>query len=323
MLISPQAVADMLATGATLYLAGDESVLSQLPPGNWIGGTTPYFMTSKGGVFTRDRIFVERQSALPRTLSIKRYRADQLNEMLDDAPAHGFSIVILPGLSAVHYRYASELAQNPALYTKTIVGWVSGVDLSELGAIRPKIFDGHHRHGSADEAVVLHAELPLGHHAQIGMLNLFEPGRGDVLSFETEGFVVDDCCVNGVRRNFANYLIERNIDTLLPLVATERGANVNVSLQRIDQETGTVSFYAPVFRGVEYRVAHPVDHYETAFTAQLPPGGLRPEFSCNCILNYLYSGLEGKTTGMMVGPITFGEIAHRLLNQTLVYLEIS
>ena len=45
-------------------------------------------------------------------------------------------------------------------------------------------------------------------------------------------------------------------------------------------------------------------------------------FSCNCILNYLYSELEGKKTGSFVGPITFGEVAYQLLNQTLVYLKI-
>ena len=46
-------------------------------------------------------------------------------------------------------------------------------------------------------------------------------------------------------------------------------------------------------------------------------------FSCNCILNYLYGGLEGKHTGSVYGPITFGEIAHLLLNQTLVQLKDS
>lgn len=47
-----------------------------------------------------------------------------------------------------------------------------------------------------------------------------------------------------------------------------------------------------------------------------------PEFSCNCILNFLYSELEGKRTGELIGPVTFGEVAYQLLNQTLVYLQI-
>ena len=45
-----------------------------------------------------------------------------------------------------------------------------------------------------------------------------------------------------------------------------------------------------------------------------------PVFACNCILNYLYGKLEGKKTGHLTGPFTFGEIAHQLLNQTLVRL---
>jgi hypothetical protein len=45
-------------------------------------------------------------------------------------------------------------------------------------------------------------------------------------------------------------------------------------------------------------------------------------FSCNCILNYLYSGLKGKKTAGITGPATFGEIAYQLLNQTMVYLRI-
>lgn len=34
----------------------------------------------------------------------------------------------------------------------------------------------------------------------------------------------------------------------------------------------------------------------------------------------LYGGLEGRKTGHITGPITFGEIAHQLLNQTMVRL---
>jgi hypothetical protein len=37
-----------------------------------------------------------------------------------------------------------------------------------------------------------------------------------------------------------------------------------------------------------------------------------------CVLNCVHGKLEGKKTGNVTGPITFGEIAHQLLNQTLV-----
>ena len=51
-------------------------------------------------------------------------------------------------------------------------------------------------------------------------------------------------------------------------------------------------------------------------------GAKDPVFSCNCILNYLYGELEGKKTPPYTGPVTFGEVAYQLLNQTLVYCEI-
>ncbi|MFN7050994.1 MAG: DUF6976 family protein, partial [Gemmobacter sp.] len=76
-------------------------------------------------------------------------------------------------------------------------------------------------------------------------------------------------------------------------------------------------FYAPVFADVEYRLARRRE------------GGVEPAdaqqsaFSCNCILNYLYGGLEGKTTGGYTGPVTFGEVAYVLLNQTLVKLDLA
>ncbi len=45
-------------------------------------------------------------------------------------------------------------------------------------------------------------------------------------------------------------------------------------------------------------------------------------FSCNCILDDLYSELAGKRTGIFTGPVTFGEIAYQLVNQTLAYLVV-
>ena len=45
-------------------------------------------------------------------------------------------------------------------------------------------------------------------------------------------------------------------------------------------------------------------------------------FACNCVLNYLHGQLEGRRTGTVLGPMTFGEIAYQLLNQTMVYITV-
>jgi hypothetical protein len=47
-----------------------------------------------------------------------------------------------------------------------------------------------------------------------------------------------------------------------------------------------------------------------------------PVLSCNCYHNYIYGGLQGKTFIPLPGPVVFGEIAHVLMNQTLVCLSI-
>jgi hypothetical protein len=73
---------------------------------------------------------------------------------------------------------------------------------------------------------------------------------------------------------------------------------------------------------VDYHFAKPVEDYAGAFCTAIAAEESKPVFACNCILNFLYGKLEGKTTGRITGPITFGEIAHLLLNQTMVQLHL-
>ena len=51
-------VSSMIAQGRVLLLACDEKLLSQLPAGKWIGGTSVNFVADAGGTTERDRIFV-------------------------------------------------------------------------------------------------------------------------------------------------------------------------------------------------------------------------------------------------------------------------
>lgn len=96
-----------------------------------------------------------------------------------------------------------------------------------------------------------------------------------------------------------------------------------MSIKSISEENKTVDFYAPVFAGKEYRFARPVNNYAASFEEHLQRfQNVKPIFSCNCVLNYLYGELDGKATPPFAGPVTFGEVAYQLLNQTLVYAEI-
>jgi hypothetical protein len=141
--------------------------------------------------------------------------------------------------------------------------------------------------------------------------------------FETDGYHTKNILVNGQLQNIVSYLEQNNIDTRLPLVADYNGAHINISFNKIDKKNGTVSFYAPFFQGEAYKLAAPIADYVQEFCARIEANNTAvPIFACNCILNYVYSELEGKTTGPISGPITFGEIAYQLLNQTLVQLHI-
>ncbi len=322
-LYDTNAVKDMIVSGRHLLVAGDEAALGDLPQGSWIGGTIPYFMANQGGVCTKDQIFV---TPLPENVSSVQcmvYDEKNINQVYSDAPDHGFSIIIIPASSPTHLSFALNAPTFPNFATRPLIGWISGVHLGDLGKIAPKVFDGTQGKALPNGAVVLHVGLPADKLVDIGIINIFEQGEGDTITFPESGFSAKDALVNGRKINFAKYLTDNGVDTKLPLVADLYGAMVNTSFQGVDMTKNQVDFYAPVFAGVEYKIAKPVGEYVKDFRALVPQGvGSNLVFSCNCILNYLYAELEGKKTGDFIGPITFGEIAYQLLNQTLAYITI-
>lgn len=319
-LLDVDAVSALILAGERLLLAGDEALLARLPRGTWIGGTIPYFVAADGGTSSRERLFCTRLPAEVEVDSIRLYDAASLAHVCADAPAEGFSVMILPAFSEVHSLFARNAPNYEDMYLKPLIGWIAGVHLDDLGRATPKVFDGSRGEGCEERAVVLHARLPEPRYARIEIVNLFRPGSGPGLRFTDKGFSAVKVLVDGVEQDFAAWLRRQGTDTRLPLVADYCGAMVNVSIKSV--EAGRVDFYAPVFPDIEYRIAAPIDDYVARFLAALPADVPPVTFSCNCILNYLYSNLEGRHTGPMRGPATFGEIAYQLLNQTLVYLTI-
>jgi hypothetical protein len=322
MLLKTDEVKVLIGKGKTLFLAGDEALLGQVPKGRWIGGTIPYFMSESGGIETEDKIFVTEAPDCAEDITINFYDEKQLENIPADAPENGFSFIIIPAGSNVHVSYAQNAPNYKNIFMKQIIGWISGVNLANLGKATAKVFNGLTGEKSDAKACVMHLRLPPDRIAEINIINLFKQGDGDLIQFDTEGFSIRDGIINGKQQNFADYILSHNIDTRLPLVANYCGAMVNVSIQEVNKEKKVVNLYAPVFKNVDYKIAFPVKNYESEFLKLLPKEGVSPSFSCNCILNYLYSELKGKKTGNLIGPITFGEIAYQLLNQTLVYLEV-
>lgn len=324
MLVSPAQAADMIDNGMTLAIAADESILRSLPSGHWIGGSIPYFMGPQGGVTARDQVFVTPiphfEGLAPR---ITHYDVATLSQVCVEAPDNGFSLIILPAFSDVHFDYAQNAAMYDDMFMKPVVGWVAGIHLQDLGKASPQVRDGRQAALLDNTAVVIHVPLPPHISANVNIVNLFQQGTGDALAFESSGFEASRCLVNGRPVSLAQYLKGIGHDSQLPLVANYNGAQVNVSIKAIDLAEDRVEFYGPVFPGMVYKTAQPFEgQYEAAFlqaTAQL---SAQASFSCNCILNYLYCGLDGKRTGQVTGPMTFGEVAYVLMNQTMVHLAL-
>ena len=310
-----------IAEGKRLHIAGDESALVQLSPGTWIGGTIPYFLTADGGVADREHLLVTELPDDVAETNIRFVDADALADLLEGAFEHGVSVVIIPGMSIAHSKYANEIQDVPGIFEKPIVGWIAGVHLDDLGKATPKVFNGQTSESAENRLIVLHARLPENVEARIGIVNLFKQGDGDRIRFPETGFSADSCWVNDEQVSFFDYVKAQGLDQRMPLVTDFSGEMINVSFQGVDEGKHEVQFYAPVIAGVEYRQAAPLDDYRKELLSYLESHPLAPVFSCNCILNYLYAELEGDQPIPVGGPATFGEIAYILVNQTLVYLE--
>ncbi len=311
----------MIAEGKSLFLAGSPEVLAQLQPGCWIGGTIPYFMSETGAVCTEQGVFVTEVPSFVTGIDVRWYDADELQSLYDDAPANGFTFLLMSPSAPFLEAFAERAPECDGFLLKPMVGWVAGVHLSQLGKLAPLVFDGRTQTSSSQKALAMHVTLPAGMFADIEIVNIFTSGMGDTIGFPRSGLDVTTCTVNGLETNFAEYVVNGHLDQRLPLMAEYGGSLINVGLQTVDAETGRSRFYAPVFAGVEYRFAAPVGDYAAAFARALAQDG-HSLFSCNCILNYLFGELEGRPAGDAAGPFTFGEIAHQLVSQTLVRLRI-
>lgn len=311
--------AEKIKSGAVLMVAGSEEALSKLPAGKWIGGTAVYFMASDGGRMDRENVFVTEIDGAVNARPVI-YQGEDLPNLSMGRFESGMSMILIPGFSKAHQDFAINGMTYPGLFDQPLMGWIAGVHLDEIGSVTPKVFDGATATMHEDGAAVLHVELPEGVMPDMNIVNLFTQDEdADEITFLATGFDATKALVNGKEVDFAAYITENGIDTALPLVANYAGAMINVSFQAVGEDK--VDFYAPVIEGVSYRLAKSAGDYAENFASRVTMDG-STQMSCNCILNYVYGELEGKTTGTSTGPATFGEIAYILLNQTFVHLEL-
>jgi hypothetical protein len=323
MLANVDAVKALIRQQKNLVLAGEESLLRALPEGHWIGGTIPYFMSTEGGKTSRGDIFAVEVPKFAHSARIAVYDEQTISNIGIDSPENGYTILILPAFSQLHRLFALESPRYDQQFFKVVAGWIAGTHLDDLGRAVPKVFAGPRRECLESKGVAMHVELPPEYEARLGIVNIFEQGDGPSIQFPETGFQASECIVGGQRENILDFVGRSGIDLRLPLVSDLCGTKLNVSIQSVDIPGRRLKFFAPVFEGVSYRAAKPIANYAERFLSAVVPDHGHTVFACNCVLNYLHGQLEGRRTGDLLGPMTFGEIAYQLLNQTMVHISAS
>lgn len=190
-------VSKLIEKGRVLLVAGNEVLLSQLPKGTWIGGTSTNFMATAGGLTARDMVFVSDITDQVERAEVRSYSVSELPHIAADYPKGGFTVLNVPAFSELHSKFAKEVSTYDGIFNSPLYGWISGVDVSEIGKRSPKTFagDGTPR---TEEAVALHVTLPAGKVAKIDIINLFAQGAGAEIEFAADGFETSgDCQIGG------------------------------------------------------------------------------------------------------------------------------
>ncbi|MCL1925021.1 MAG: hypothetical protein FWF50_05495 [Defluviitaleaceae bacterium] len=314
---------ELINEGKLLQIAGAKELLRKLPKGNWIGGTQEYFVTDDfGGETSNEKLFVAQFSLDEvKNYKIKEYDEKSIKNMPKDSYSNGFSIVILPVGSPVFLEYARNAVDYEDIFFKNIVGWGAGYNLAGTDTTA-LVINGQTGNILEKEAIVLHMERD--ENINISILNIFEPDENSpVITFKEETTNIKNAFINGEEVEFVKYLKENEINIMLPMIGDYSGQSINVPFnpgQNLDAET--IALGAPAFPLIEYRFAKPIKSYEEAFANKSKELHRKDIiFSVNCALNYLYGSLEGKKVENLNGPAAFGEIAYKLLTQTVVFVE--
>jgi len=315
-------VVEFISSGRTMVLSADEAVLDQLPKGNWIAGTSPYFMDKTAGTFSQEKIFVDDFTDTGVNFKVSEYNETNVENIALDSFENGFIVLIIPSNSKVHFEFAIHSQTYKSIFKNPVVGYVAGFDLQKLGEAVSKVYNGTTGKKFHDGGIALHVELPKNKIARAEILNLNTIRENSpAIRFPKTSFTQSACTVDGKETNIVDFLEEINYEVGLPIIANYNGALINRDIKSKDKEKKEADFFAPVFHDEVYYLANLVTDYHALFGEKLKINTSDVPYSCVCVSYYLLGDLENKKINTE-GVFAFGEIAYQLLNQTLVYLEI-
>ena len=316
-LFTPDEVSAMIRAGKNLLLAADDKLLSKLPPGNWIGGSTPFFILHPENRTTSfEKIFVNQLPDFVTKTEIREYDETNIKNIFRDSPDNGFTVLIIPYATPVAIEYSINATNYKDFAAHPVCGWLSGQPLDIIMTEKSYSASGAGPRITSDKAFAMHITLPESKYAEIHIFNPYRQGKGDSIRFDCDSILVTDAQINGEKRNFAEYLREIKYDMLMPLVADYSGAMINNVVCATDGNQVPMS--APVFKFVEYKIAEVDDNIvePTLISDNIV-------FSVTCIGNFLQPQICEQYLRKMNGPVVFGEIAYQQLGQTTVYVTIN
>ncbi|MEA2042325.1 MAG: hypothetical protein U9N85_07210 [Bacteroidota bacterium] len=321
-LYTKQEVIKFISEGKKMVLSASEKMLDVLPKGNWIGGTSPYFMDTDVGKFTEEKIFVDDLTHIATDFKIEKYDKDNIKNIAINSFKNGFTVLIIPGESDTHFEFGVNSMTYDKIFNNPVVGFIAGFDLDRIGELSPKVYNGQENEKILNDGVAIHIKLPDNKVARAEILNLDTINRNSPeIKFPTTSFTQSECTINGDKANITDYLSKIEYKEGLPIIADYNGALINRDIKVIDKKKKEVTFFSPVFHDEIYYLANVIDNYHELFGKKLKTESLNIPYSVICVSYYLLGNLENKKI-QAEGVFAFGEIAFQLLNQTLVFLEI-
>ncbi len=317
-------VIDFISKRKTMVLSADETILTQLPKGNWIGGTTPYFMDKTAGTLSKEMIFVDDFSEIAIDSKIELFTEKQISDICRNSFENGFTVLILPLGADVYTNFGLNSLEYEHIFKNPVVGFVAGFDFDDLGKAQAKVISGQDLDLVSDKAVAIHIQLPTNKIARAEIFNLdtIQPNSVEIV-FPKTSFTQSECTINGIKANLAEYLtqIQYKEKAPRPLIANTNGALINRDIKNIDLENKEVSFFSPLYEGDTYYLANIINDYQADFNERLKELENKPVYCSICVSYYLLGNLENKNINIE-GAFAFGEIAFQLLNKTLVFLQL-
>ena len=323
-LYSKQEVIDFINAGKVMLLTGSDKALADLPKGNWIGGTSYYFVDTIGTAGD-DKIFVDDYTLVTQNCKTAVYDETNIQDIAKNGFKNGFVVVVLPIDSPVYYTFANKALEYDSMFDNPVVGFVAATKMEDYGKKSPKTVSGIDGILSDQKAVVLYVELPefLAARAEIENFDTIDEDTPTIV-FPKNGFVQSECTINGKQANIADYFentIKPRLGGYTQMITSQNGALINRDVKIVDPKKGEVTFFSPVAAGDEYHLVKNGADYIGMFNNSL--GAKRSDvLTCFSCVSYYFGGKFEDRNVCVNGIYAFGEIGYQLLNKTIVTLEI-